>query len=307
MTDPDHSSSRQKSAGNAAEPASALDWARRNDMTTDVLAHLRILTRRRQRRRVLGFSFAFATALVAVVTMLQYRPVATKPADPQIGEVAVLPPRQQVLADGSYVELNDLAEIKVDYSAAVRRVELLRGAAHFTVAKNPERPFVVVVNGVSVQAVGTAFCVDRTSADIVVLVTEGQVAVTDRGHADGDAAPSQPRQVLVGKGNKTMVGYGGDARNQALTVLPIDATDRDLKLGWRMPRLDFFRTPLAEVLSKFNHYNEQRFVLDDPTLAELRISGSLRADKTEALKELLRLGLDLRVEDNGAGEILIRR
>lgn len=276
-------------------------------MTADVLAHLRTLTRRRQRRRLVGLSFAFATAAVAFVLLVQ-RPAGVQPAGPQIGKVAVLPPRQQVLPDGSRVELNDGAEIKVNYTEALRGVELVSGAAHFTVAKNPDRPFVVAANGVSVQAVGTAFCVDHTTADIEVLVTEGQVAVTDRGHDGSDAAAAgRPRQVLVGKGNKTLVGYGEGMRHRALAVLPIDATDYESKLGWRMPKLDFIRTPLGEVLAMFNRYNDRQFVLGDATLTDLKISGTLRADKTEALKEYLRLGLDLKVEDDGSGDIMIRR
>lgn len=307
MSDSDQFASRSKSVDDPSGPASALDWARRTDMTADVLAHVRVLTRRRQRRRMIGFSFAFATAAVAFVLVLQ-RPTSVQPAMPQVGEVAVLPPRQQILPDGSSVELNDGAEIKVAYSETVRRVELVRGAAHFTVAKNPARPFVVAANGVSVRAVGTAFCVDHTTADIEVLVTEGQVAVTDSGHGGGDAAVSnQPRQVLVGKGNKTLVGYGEGMRDRALEVLPIDANDYESKLGWRMPKLDFIRTPLGEVLAMFNRYNDRQFVLGDASLTDLKISGTLRADKTEALKEYLRLGLDLKVEDDGLGDITIRR
>lgn len=282
-------------------------------MTGDVLAHLNLLTRRRQRRRMLGLSFAFATALIAVVVVLQHRPAALQATQPKVGEVAVLPPRQQTLPDGSRVELREGAEVAVDYSATVRRVELRRGAAHFTVEKNPDRPFVVAVNGVSVRAVGTAFCVDRNEEHVEVLVTEGQVLVSEVRPVVAEAGmpaevdPVTPRQVLVGKGSKTMVGYGEGARHVALEVTPINAFDRETKLGWRLPKLDFFRTPLAQVLETFNRYNERQFVLDDPSLADLKISGSLRADKTDALKELLRLGLDLQVEDNAAGQISIRR
>lgn len=304
MTDLGHTSSRADQEG---EPPSALDWARRNGMTTDVLAHLRILTRRRQRRRMIGLSFAFATALVALVVVLQYRPAELPHDEPRAGEVAVLPPLQQVLPDGSHIELKDGAEVIVDYSAETRRVLLQRGAAHFSVEKNPNRPFVVEMNGVSVRAVGTAFCIDRSSENIVVLVTEGQVAVTDAGNGRGPEAAKPLRQILVSKDHKTLVELGAGESERALEVSPIDETDRETKLGWRTPRLDFFRTPLGEVLATFNRYNNRHLVLGDPSLADLRISGSLRADKTEALKELLRLGLDLQVEDNGAGEILIRR
>jgi transmembrane sensor len=56
-------------------------------------------------------------------------------------------------------------------------VVLERGEAHFQVAKNPARPFVVVARGVEIRAVGTAFSVGLESTRVEVLVTEGQVAV----------------------------------------------------------------------------------------------------------------------------------
>jgi len=56
-------------------------------------------------------------------------------------------------------------------------VRLVRGEAHFTVAKNPARPFIVEAGGVAVRAVGTAFDVRHADGAIEVLVTEGKVHV----------------------------------------------------------------------------------------------------------------------------------
>ncbi len=81
------------------------------------------------------------------------------------------------LADGSVAELNASSEIKVNYTPADRRVQLVRGEAHFTVAKNKERPFWVQAGTVKVRAVGTAFDVRITEREIDVLVTEGKVTL----------------------------------------------------------------------------------------------------------------------------------
>ena len=62
----------------------------------------------------------------------------------------------RALDDGTVVELNGGAEIEVQFTAAERRLRLVRGEAHFQVAKNPLRPFVVEAGGVAVRAVGTA-------------------------------------------------------------------------------------------------------------------------------------------------------
>ena len=61
--------------------------------------------------------------------------------------IAADPPRQIMLSDGSLVELKGDAEIAVEFTPAVRRIVLQHGTAHFQVAKNAARPFVVDAGG----------------------------------------------------------------------------------------------------------------------------------------------------------------
>ena len=82
------------------------------------------------------------------------------------------------LKDGSVVTLNTASEIQVNYSDALRSVELIRGEALFDVAKNKARPFVVAAGDTSVRVVGTSFTVRHLDATPVqVLVREGIVDV----------------------------------------------------------------------------------------------------------------------------------
>jgi transmembrane sensor len=64
---------------------------------------------------------------------------------------------RHVLEDGSTVELNVGAQVEVFFTENERRVKLTAGEAHFSVTKNPERPFIVDVKGAEVRAIGTAF------------------------------------------------------------------------------------------------------------------------------------------------------
>ncbi len=83
----------------------------------------------------------------------------------------------QVLSDGSEVDMSQGAEISVEYSEGIRLVRLLSGRVHFTVAKNPDRPFVVQVGSTEVVAIGTAFDVKMDADEVGILVTEGTVRV----------------------------------------------------------------------------------------------------------------------------------
>ena len=80
-----------------------------------------------------------------------------------------------ILADGTILELNQGARIIVKLSDSFRRIWLHRGEAHFHVAKDVGRPFVVHAGGTEVIAIGTSFNVLFEDQVVQVIVTEGRV------------------------------------------------------------------------------------------------------------------------------------
>ena len=83
------------------------------------------------------------------------------------------------LPDNSVVQLNTNSRLQFDYRGQARAVYLHQGEVHFSVAKNPDRPFEVYAGTGRVRAIGTAFSVtlnDR-SDEVNVLVTEGVVEI----------------------------------------------------------------------------------------------------------------------------------
>src|SRR5258708_5796577 len=123
---------------------------------------------KRRRRRV----SAAAGALVVAFAAVWFWPSAlVAPVTLANAHAVRVVPERRTLPDGSFVELKFGAEIAVDYSGLLRRVSLKNGEAHFAVAKNKDRPFVVEAGGVEVRAVGTAFSVQLGSKQVEVLVT----------------------------------------------------------------------------------------------------------------------------------------
>lgn len=106
------------------------------------------------------------------------------------------------LDDGSTVELNAATAVRVQFTKAERRVELDVGEAHFAVAHDAARPFIVSAGSVAVRAVGTAFNV-RHAADgaVEVIVTEGKVRVGQTG-SESSGAASAP---LVAAGERLVL------------------------------------------------------------------------------------------------------
>src|SRR5271156_1297875 len=88
------------------------------------------------RRRVLmSSSIAASLAAVASAGLIGFRFFREQRYGTRIGEMRVIP-----LVDGSVVSLNTDSEVVVQYTKAVRAIELLHGEALFDVAKNRQRP-----------------------------------------------------------------------------------------------------------------------------------------------------------------------
>jgi transmembrane sensor len=185
--------------------------------------------------------------------------------------------RQEVLDDGTLVEFNRGAEVRVAFTPAERRVQLAHGEALFTVARNPARPFVVEAGGVTVRAIGTAFSVRLGPAGVDVLVTEGRVQV-ERAAAPLPIAPP------VAAGHRVVVPFAGEAPAAIAAVTPEEI---DQALLWQPRLLEFVSTPLAEVAAEFNRRNRLQLVVADEALRALPIGASFRSDNVDGFVRLL--------------------
>jgi len=100
--------------------------------------------------------------------------------------------RSITLADGSTVDLNARSKLRIEFSSAERRVELLDGQALFQVAKDKRRPFIVHSGDATVRAVGTQFDVYRKDSGTTITVLEGRVAVYSSARADQANGTPEP-------------------------------------------------------------------------------------------------------------------
>lgn len=290
-------------SADGATTTPAIEWAITNGTVDQVFARVEAKLRQRRRRRLaaagaFGVLLAVGTALWQPARVDAERPLAVIPT------LAATVPRKEILDDGTIVELRDGARLVVDFTAEVRRVRLVSGEAHFKVAKNPQRPFVVEAGGIDVRAVGTAFGVQLSAQAVEILVTEGRVVVEKPAEATStEAAPRAHSFGMVDAGNKVIVEF---ARPLALVpVVPVTPPEIDERLAWRAPRLELNATPLAQALTFFNQHSGVRLTLADPEIGKLELSGSIRADNAEPLLHLLRHEFDLEA-DRYPGEIVLR-
>lgn len=256
--------------------------------------------RRRRRLNALVASVALVSMAAMTGWLLRSRPAA----EPVFSTKAVLLlPSVRSLPDGSVIELGDGAEVAVEFSPAYRRVVLKRGEAHFQVAKNPARPFIVAAGGVELRAVGTAFVVQLGPQDIQVFVTEGRIAVDSPGRDKDSSSPIPPTtlaQVDAGNGVAVNVSPGSGPQ-----VRPLSLGEQGARTAWLRPRLEFAGTPLIEAAALMNRHGRVQLHIEDPTIAQLRISGVFGAENTEAFVRLLESTFDIKAEHRSETEIVL--
>lgn len=214
------------------------------------------------------------------------------------------------LADGSVIELNAQSDVAVQYSATERRVVLLRGEAHFVVAPNPERPFLVTVRDVTVRAVGTAFNVRWKPAVLEVLVTAGKVEVEDAksgtsllpAPASPGGNPEFPDRRLTA-GQRAVISMQATATAPA-AVSSLAADEAAQALAWRDARFEFADATLGEAAAMFNRRNHHQLVIADPALRNQRFGGTFRPDAYDAFVRLLESDFGVVAERRGDETIL---
>lgn len=215
-----------------------------------------------------------------------------------------VPCEERTLEDGSVVQLNHNAQISVHYTPATRIVELTRGEAHFMVAKNPSRPFVVKVGAVEVRAVGTVFDVRFDPALVEVLVTEGRVRV-ERTAASLISAATSDSSALVSAGQNAAVSLTQTMFSPKVT--PVTAAEMEARLAWRPQVLEYDDVPLSTIVAEFNRQNPVHLVVAEPALGLLRMTISFRSDNMEGFVRLIESNYGIRAEGRDGREIVLSR
>ena len=317
---------------NAAEQDAYLQWLRESPAHGEAIAHLEktwralnqlkqwrpehsprpnpdlLAPKRTPSRRWMVWPALMAAALAIAFVSLEWRPRRVEDATHH--HAIIHPgPERMTLEDGSIVELNAGAKISVKFTVEERRVRLERGEAHFTVAKNPARPFIVSADKFAVRAVGTAFSVQLNQEAVSVLVTEGKVRLDESQTKTGQPVQT-PRELshLVAGQQAVMSTIVPDATKDFSPVEVREVTPAEIEraLSWQGLRLEFVEMPLRDVAEEFNRYNQRKLVIEDGPTGAMLVQGKFRADNVDAFVRLLDLGFGVASTPRG-NEIVLRR
>ena len=232
-------------------------------------------------------------ALAALAAGIAFTIVFLKSPAPDTFSTAVGETLNVTLSEGSTIALGGDTRIEVELTKQARTIELRKGEALFTVAKEASRPFKVRVGDATIVAVGTAFDVQRDSDRAVVSVTEGRVLVEPTTHL-------LPRLHIVrlDAGQQTITGSAGIEE-------PTRVEDPTAATSWRTGRLEFRLQPLRYVLEDVNRYATKPIVLEGEALGAIQITGTVERANISGWIGSLELAFDLRATEE-ADRIVIR-
>jgi transmembrane sensor len=282
------------------------------------------------------FRYAMAAGLVAVALIGGWlRFDAIRESQHGVFAYSTAPGQRRTfnLAEGSKITLDANSALNVELTPGQRSLRLARGEAYFQVSKDPTRPFIVTAGGTRVRAVGTAFNVRISDHRTVVAVVEGKVEVTAPSESAKDPHPlpspdridshraalrppagKSPSQNFSldeaedGMGNQVVAHVAAGqavayAEDGGLQTLP--AAEASIATTWLDGRRQYLNEPLQSVLADVNRYTSRPIEVGDAATGELKFTGTLNLENSDAWLKGLSIALPVTVTQKADGVLLV--
>ncbi len=169
------------------------------------------------------------------------------------------------LADGTWVYLNSATRMKypVKFDEKERKV-YLSGEAYFEVAKDPERPFFVEMEGVEVRVYGTSFNVNtHQEGNIQTVLVKGSIGVK-----------------VLSSGMESMIRPGQMAEfKQGNTKVDVKDVNVAVYTDWKDGIFRFENQRLEDILTVLSNWYDVDVFYQTASVKELHFSGYMERYK----------------------------
>lgn len=196
-------------------------------------------------------------------------------AEAEIYQTDIGQQKRIVLHDGTNVLLDTDTRLTVTFTNRLRAIELDYGRANFSVAPDAKRAFSVKAADDLVTGDRSDFDVRCEGDSVSVLLLRGQVSVQN-----SDTSAGRIRVLDDGE-RLTMSG----------ATTKIDRPNLASLIAWQTGQAVFDNCALAAAISEMNRYSNTKLEIDDPRIANMKVSGVYRvgdnAGFARALSHLL--------------------
>ncbi|MFA5668118.1 MAG: FecR domain-containing protein [Balneolaceae bacterium] len=187
------------------------------------------------------------------------------------------------LSDGTKVYLNSDSKISIPnvFANDLREVHL-EGEAYFDVAKNPNRPFIIKVDGAVVQVLGTSFTVRSYAGEgaVQTVVEEGVVSFRAEGKTLNEG-------VILTKGKL------GRLNLASKEIVKETVDDLELYLSWKEGYLKFNEATMKEVARQLERKYDIEVSFATKEIADLRLTAELKSRSINSVLQTISISLGL--------------
>ncbi|HEY3658786.1 MAG TPA: FecR domain-containing protein [Steroidobacteraceae bacterium] len=255
------------------------------------------------RSRRVWWAAAAAVLVAAIAVSAWYR----TGSEFQTLATAVGQQRNVTLADGSIVTLNTNTIVETNLRHRSREIYLRKGEAHFQVAHDRSRPFLVHAGDALVRAVGTQFEVRvRSDQHVDVVVNEGRVEVQSTPlDAERPGAGKRVRLAARSVVHALSAGQELSTTGNDYAVVPVSTHRLSSVLAWREGAVVFEGEALADAIVEIGRYTDARIIISDPQVAALRVGGRFRTGDVQEFFDALQAALPVSIRRASNGLIYI--
>ena len=217
---------------------------------------------------------AASITVVFAVSILLYLNIST------IEQLSVVSTAQKInvtFPDGSLGVLNAHSSFSFPEKFGDERRVSFQGEAYFDIRKS-EKPFIIDMNDVEVEVLGTAFNLVLNENNVALYVDRGMVAFSSNGI-------------------KTKVKAGLEAiferKNNEVTIKKKPSANI---MSWRNGHFKFDKTPLKDALLDLGEYYKIDFKLANGRLNACRVSATFQDKPFNEVMELIEAILNVKVD-----------
>ena len=193
--------------------------------------------------------------------------------------------KTSTLSDGSVITLNHNSSLVYYKDVKDKRKVKLSGDAFFNVKPDASKPFIIETQNADVEVLGTSFYVDShiDKPTIEVTVKTGKVAFRVNN-----------QELILLPGDKGVF-------DKSTGELVQELNDNINFIAWKTKYFIFDNTSLTDVVSQLNSVYHANITIASPNLNNCRITARFDNQSIDAVLNVIKETLDLRIDKNNDG------
>ncbi|WP_321373403.1 FecR domain-containing protein [uncultured Draconibacterium sp.] len=192
-----------------------------------------------------------------------------------------------ILSDGSKVFLNSMSQLSYPVNFEVDKREVtLEGEAYFEIERDENRPFLVNINGLKIEVLGTSFNVKgyNDEDEIYTTLVEGKVKLNTSA-TDDDLILIPDQQAILEK------------KTDNIIIHDVDASQF---IGWKNGIYSFSDQSIEEIMKTLSRWYDFEYEFKDDSLKDLKFEGGLnKYDDIDPILDIIESTGKLKIEING--------